>query len=128
MLFFSDISNPSGNCSKFSGNPDVCTKLSASAKIETKGWEAQLIVDLNIALRNQGGNSFYANLFRLDYTSNKPTRYLAMNPTGTPTPCFHVASKFEKFVLLGLNQTHVSTDWFNSIIFTINESITIEII
>ena len=67
---------------------------SAVAKILNKAWEAHLIIDLNIVLRNQGGNSFYANLFRLDYTSNRPTRYLAMNPTGTPTPCFHVPAKF----------------------------------
>lgn len=34
------------------------------------------------------------NIFRIDKTTNKPTRYLAMNPTGTPTPCFHVPGKF----------------------------------
>lgn len=68
-----------------------------------KGWEAHLIIDLAVALKNEAGNTFYANLFRLDYSTNKPTRYLAMNPTGTPTPCFHVPSKFEKFTLLGLN-------------------------
>jgi hypothetical protein len=44
------------------------------------------------------------NIFRIDKTTNAPTRYLAMNPTGTPTPCFHVPGKFEKFVLLGINE------------------------
>ena len=39
------------------------------------------------------------NLFRIDVTSGKATRYLAFNPTMTPTPCFHVPSKFEKFYL-----------------------------
>lgn len=109
VLFFSDISNPSGNCSKFSGEPQACSKISGAGKIVQKGWEAHLTVDLSIVLRNETGNSFYANLFRLDYTKGKATRYLAMNPTGTPTPCFHVPSKFEKFTLLGLNQNHVTT-------------------
>jgi hypothetical protein len=76
----------------------------------SKGWEAHLIVDLSIVQRNEGGNSFYANIFRIDYTTDKPTRYLALNPTGTPTACFHVPSKFEKFTLLNMTQPYIKSE------------------
>jgi hypothetical protein len=52
VLFFSEETNPSGNCSKFSGDPRDCSLISAAGKPFSKGWEADLKVDLNIVLRN----------------------------------------------------------------------------
>lgn len=75
--------------------------MKSSGKIFANGWEAKLVLDLKVLEISSVNNMFLANVYRIDYTTNSPTRYLAFNPTGTPTPCFHVPSKFEKFTLVG---------------------------
>ena len=52
VLFLSDIYNPNGNCTGFSGNYQSCDKAIYSGKKTTNGWEADLKVKLSFIGRN----------------------------------------------------------------------------
>jgi len=101
VLFFSDITNPSGNCSKFSGDLQDCDSIKPDPETElTKdGWKAVLRLPLDVLGRGKDIKKFWINLFRIDYTKNKETKYLSWMPTMTATPCFHVPAVFQEINL-----------------------------
>ena len=64
------------------------------------GWQAGLRIKLDIIDRGDDKDKFYINLFRIDVSSQKKTRYLSWQPTLTEVPCFHVPGVFEKITLV----------------------------
>ena len=100
QLFFADITNPTGFCSKLGTQYMDCDLAQYSSKLTAKGWQATLKIRLDLISRGQPLKHFKINLFRIDVTSGKTTKYLAWQPTKTSTPCFHVPSVFQDITLV----------------------------
>ena len=100
QLFIADITNPSGNCSKFGPTYYGCDSATFSGKKTQIGWDAKLSIGLSVIGRGVAVKTFKINLFRLDYTTNQPTRYLSWKPTFTSPPCFHQPKYFETIRLV----------------------------
>ena len=69
QLFFSDIYNPSGNCSKFDGELQDCDLVEYKGVLVKEGWQAALRIKLDIIARGEDQKQFKVNLFRIDVSS-----------------------------------------------------------
>ena len=95
QLFFADIHNPKGYCSDLGTKYINCDLVNYSAQLTPHGWNAELLIKLETISRGKVVDRFKINLFRIDKSSSKPTKYLTWQPTMTPTPCFHFPSVFQ---------------------------------
>jgi len=77
-----------------------CDLANYSAQITPHGWSAELLIKLETISRGKVADIFMINLFRIDKSSNKPTKYLSWQPTLTTNPCFHVPSVFQQIRLV----------------------------
>lgn len=59
-----------------------------------------IYLDLSIIGRGRSYDLYKGNLFRIDKSTNKPTRYLAYNPAMNSPACFHQPLKFVDFHLV----------------------------
>jgi hypothetical protein len=107
QLFFADISNPNLTCSNLGTIYYPCTSATYTGKITDKGWEGYLKIrtlydniELDIIGRGKKYNLYKGNLYRIDKSKSKPTRYLAYNPALNSPACFHQPLKFVDFVLV----------------------------
>lgn len=53
-----------------------------------------IYIDLSIIGRGKKYNYYRGNLYRIDKSKSKPTRYLAFNPAMNSPACFHQPLKF----------------------------------
>lgn len=56
--------------------------------------------DLTIIGRGKKYDLYKGNLFRIDKSKSRPTRYLAYNPSLNSPACFHQPLKFVDFNLI----------------------------
>ena len=57
-------------------------------------------IDLTIIGRGKKYDFYRGNLYRIDKSSSKPTRYLAYNPAMNSPACFHQPKHFVEFQLV----------------------------
>lgn len=95
QLFFADITNPNGTCSQLGTDYYPCNAATYSASKTAVGWDAEVKIQLSVIGRGVVQKKFKVNLFRIDYTTNAPTRYLTWQPTFASPPCFHKPAFFQ---------------------------------
>lgn len=100
LLFFADITNPTGNCASLSSVYEDCGTALYGGALTPKGWKAWLQIRLDLIGRGQALTRFRMNLLRIDVSSNGATRFLTWKPTFAEPPCFHVPSYFEEINLV----------------------------
>lgn len=100
LLFFADITNPTGNCAALSSIYEDCGAATYGASISPQGWDAWLQIRLDLIGRGQPLTQFKINLLRIDVSSTAETRYLTWQPTFANPPCFHVPSYFQMITLV----------------------------
>jgi hypothetical protein len=100
QLFFADITNAKGDCSSLATNYFDCGGVRYKAQRTAKGWDAQLQAGLEVIGRGKAQSKYKINLFRVDYTTGSPTKYLTWHPTYASPACFHKPAYFEEITLV----------------------------
>jgi hypothetical protein len=100
QLFFADITNKNGDCSSLGTNYFDCGAMKYRGQKTAKGWDAFLQVGLDVIGRGKAQSKYKINLFRVDYTTGSPARYLTWQPTFASPACFHKPAYFQEITLI----------------------------